>query len=594
MITLRPYQREAIEAVLDNHIPHPTNKHPDGYHRFCIQLPTGTGKTITFAALIRKYLQDQPDKRALILVHREELANQAADKMHMPMQWPDVETGIVQAHNNDVNAQVVVASVQTLARENRREQIDPTRIGLVVVDEAHHASAQTYQTVLKYFRVHGAQADPARILLGVTATPIPSMGLVFQTIVYRKKLVDMIRDNYLSPIVARKVFTTVSLNEVQIRAGDYDEHALESVINTDNRNDLIVQAARKYALERKIISFTVNVAHAEALAKRFNDAGFTAESLTGQTPKSERRDILRRFQSDDLDVITNCAVLTEGFDAPICDCIILARPTQSPVLYMQAVGRGLRTHPGKDNCLLLDIADRTEQGQLASIESILNIDALKAAPPSDEDTEDDKQQAETPNADMALQESDELLVVGDTIYTERVDLFETVKATLGESRYQWMTTDRYMFLQLGNNQQLRLVPSDIVDDDTGTPLYSVFFRTTDDQLKRITDEPMRVDWAQRTAEDFLDDNEDRIEFADVLVDQEATWRGLDPKAKQIDTLEQFGLDPELMGLSRGEASDLLSICFELADTTDQSWHRIGEQARHMWMAQSLAGDTTAS
>lgn len=347
-ITLRPYQQEAIDATV--------GLWDAGMYNVLTVLPTGTGKTIMFAGLLQQRLR--PNMRALILAHRDELIQQPKEKLAQV--WPEAYVGIVKAEMNQVHAPVVCASVQTLSSAKRIKQLlQAGLIDILVVDEAHHAVAKGYVDVIGALR----EANPNLCHLGVTATPnrADKKGLisVYDVVAYERDILWGIESGYLVPLVGKAVDAQLDLSSVGVRAGDYVPDQLTAALEVNNWRDLIVEAWKQEAPGRPTLAFTVSVAMAESLAATFNSHGISAGWVCGETPQIERRRILADYQAGRLQVVCNMGVLTEGFDAPHTSCVIMARPTKSPGLWIQCVGRGTRLSPesGKRDCVVLEFAD---------------------------------------------------------------------------------------------------------------------------------------------------------------------------------------------------------------------------------------------
>jgi ATP-dependent helicase IRC3 len=327
MLNLRDYQIKAIQAV------HAAEQR--GIQRPLIALPTGTGKTIVFAHLIV-----QRPGRSLILVHRDELIRQAHAKLKEIC--PALSVGIVKAEQDEHAAPCVIASVQTLSRERRLQRLTPD-FRTIVVDEAHHAVAESYRRVLEYC---GAFTDGGPLTLGVTATPQrgDDVGLdnVFQEIVYQKTLREMILAGYLSDLRALQIRLKVDFHRLHTRMGDFLDGEIEDLLLEANAPDRIVHAFLEHACDRKALLFVPTVTLAHSMAELFRHAGVPAEALDGTTPTDQRRAILKRLHLGETRLLANCGVLTEGFDESSIDCVIVARPTKSTTLFTQMVGRGTR------------------------------------------------------------------------------------------------------------------------------------------------------------------------------------------------------------------------------------------------------------
>ena len=345
MLSLRDYQEEAGDAVVA--------EARQGGRRQLVVLPTGAGKTILAAALSEK-----ASGRVLMIVHRDELVQQSVEKFGFI--WPEQEIGVVKAHRDEHDRRVVVASVQTLQHKHRRDRLNKDEFSLVIVDEAHHAPADSYRNTLEDL---GFLPTPSvgRLLLGITATPMRGDGIglkgVFEKIVYRRSISDLVRAGYLADVKGIRVRTTVDLRKVRTVRGDFQAKDLSLAVDTPRRNEMIVDAYRKHGEGRKAVAFTVDIAHAQHLAEAFREGGFRADWVSGELPIEERRERLRRLRDGELDVLSNCSVLTEGWDEPSISCLIMARPTKSTGLYIQMAGRGLRPYPGKDYCLVMDVTD---------------------------------------------------------------------------------------------------------------------------------------------------------------------------------------------------------------------------------------------
>ena len=364
-IQLRDYQQDAHDAVMGQYL--------NGTRRTLIVLPTGAGKTIVFGSLIAKASVE--GCRSLVLAHTEELVDQAARTLRTLL--PKVSVGIVRAHHNEPDAQVVVATVQTLRNPMRLARCGDFQ--QVVIDEAHHAVAQTYQDILETLGAFD-DANVFPFVLGVTATADRAdgqgLGRVFESICYETGIFDLIQRGYLSDIRAKRIMLDVNLDRVKTRGGDFIDSALGEAMTDAGAPGHIAAAIRDHAPGRRTIVFTPTVAMAEQTAAAVNAIGIPARAVSGETPKAERQQIIDDVRSGALQVITNCMVLTEGFDAPILDCAVMARPTSSRGLYQQSAGRVLRPYIGKADALILDMVGVTTRHSVQSAASL--IDALPA------------------------------------------------------------------------------------------------------------------------------------------------------------------------------------------------------------------------
>lgn len=352
-LKLRPYQTEALDAL--------DAGWAAGKTRLAVVLPTGMGKTVVFAHLIDR--QHRAGRKALVLVHREELVTQAKEKVHSVA--PDLTVGVVKAGRNEVDADVIVASVQTLARPARRAQLHD--IGVVIVDEAHHAVARTWADVLEHFGCFAG--TPAA---GFTATMSredgKGLGDIWEEVVVRKDILYGIKKGYLTDVRGKAVTVDgLDLGTVAKSRGDYQDGQLGDALEAAGAGEVIAQAYVEHSADRQGVLFAPTVATARAFADDLNAAGIVTEVISGATPTEDRELIYKRYRAGEIQVLSNCMVLTEGWDAPWCSTAVIARPTQSAALYVQMVGRVLRPFPGKTDALVLDVVGVSQRHALKSI-----------------------------------------------------------------------------------------------------------------------------------------------------------------------------------------------------------------------------------
>jgi superfamily II DNA or RNA helicase len=378
-IVLRPYQNDALARILacrDRAI-----------DRVIVVAPTGTGKTTLFSALVGEFVRTY-HRQALVLAHRQELLEQAARRI--ALQNPDLRVDVERGSSRSSgDVDVVVASVQSLGRptSKRLEGFFP---GLLIVDEAHHAAAATYQHVMKTFGCY----DGGCFTVGVTATPHRmdnkqlhgSEEAIFQEVAFSYTLREAVRDGWLTDLRGYRVATGIDLSKVRRTAGDYNARQLQNMVNTEARNELAFQHWNEIASDRRTIVFCTGVEHAEEVAKLFRDNRIEAESVNGAMKTAEREGIMGRFSRGDTQVLTNVDIATEGFDVPEASCVLMLRPTQSWALYTQMVGRGVRPLPntiehaesaalrrllisesGKPDCTVIDIVDNGVKNDLNQV-----------------------------------------------------------------------------------------------------------------------------------------------------------------------------------------------------------------------------------
>lgn len=410
---LRDYQTEALNAA--------ATFARAGGKRGLVALPTGTGKTFTFAQI-----PEHAKGRVLIIAHRDELILQTVETLEAT---GNTDIGVEKAERHSNGEKVVVASIQTLAaRKNRRlKELDPTGFSCVIIDEAHHSAARSYIHLLEHFGLYPdtspeearaaelraeineldvlfnselltpwqyrTQAEPKReevkalkvqlaqrtidfkpdasapLLLGWTATPARTdkVGLesVYDEIIYQRTIREMIEEGWLVNLSGLRCATDIDLSGVHTARGDYIEHELSEAVNTHERNEQIVNTYIREASGRHALCFCVDVKHTQDMMLAFAEANVRVGMVVGTTPLEERRATLTAFKAGQLDVLCNCMVLTEGFDAPAASCAIMARPTKSQLLYTQMIGRVTRIAPGKTDSLILDFVDVAATGAAA-------------------------------------------------------------------------------------------------------------------------------------------------------------------------------------------------------------------------------------
>jgi superfamily II DNA or RNA helicase len=514
-VVLRHYQSEALAAV--------ERGLRRGIRRPLIELPTGTGKTIIFAEALR---QRAHHGRGLVLAHRDELIEQAVAKIAAVA--PDLAVGVVKAERNETDAPVIVASVQTLSRPQRL-----TRLGrdfaTVVVDEAHHATADSYVGILEHM---GSFDDDGPLTLGVTATPERADGTplseVWQKIVYRDDLLTMIKAGFLCDLRALRVQIKVNLDRVRTRTGDFAVDELDAALRNANAPRHAVLAYMQHASGRKAtLVFTTSVTLAHDMASAFRNAGVAAEALDGSTPTDERRAILARLHSGKTRVVANCAVLTEGFDEPSIDCVIVARPTQSRPLYVQMIGRGTRLFPGKPDCLVVDLVGASTRHELVSIPELFGL--------SPKLLDDGKV-----TVCEAIQRHAERQPIDGAVVTSHVDLFK--RRSLRWVPFPNVTGQIGYALTIPDGQVL-LRPS-----ETGWRAEHI----TRARARTVVVDHLDLGYAQGAAEDYV-----RRMGAAALNRSDARWRQQPATAAQYDALRKWRV-PITRKLTKGAATDLLT------------------------------------
>lgn len=342
---LRPYQKEAETAVL--------SQWESGVNRTLLVLPTGCGKTIVFCALTKDLVSD--GARVLIMAHRGELLDQAADKL---LKSTGLRCAVEKAEESCLGSwfRVVVGSVQTLMREKRLEQFPEDYFDAIIVDEAHHCLSDSYQRVLNHF-------SEAKVL-GVTATPdrgdMRNLGQYFESLAYEYSLPRAIREGYLSPIKALTIPLKLDLSGVGVQSGDFKAGDLGNAL--DPYLDSIAEEMVIHCSDRKTVVFLPLVSTSQKFRDILNRHGFRAAEVNGNS--EDRAQVLADFDAGKYNVLCNSMLLTEGWDCPSVDCVVVLRPTKVRSLYCQMVGRGTRLAEGKDHLLLLDFLWHTERHEL--------------------------------------------------------------------------------------------------------------------------------------------------------------------------------------------------------------------------------------
>lgn len=355
MFELRPYQAEAKQAIL--------TAWDEGYRKTLLVLPTGCGKTVVFSSVT----EDQVNKghRVLIMAHRGELLDQAADKLK---EASGLDSVLEKAESTSLGSflPVTVGSVQSLAQEKRLARFPNDYFQDIIVDEAHHCLSDSYKRVLDHF--------PDANILGVTATPdrgdMKNLGEFFDSKAYEYSMTEAIREGYLCPIKAQMIPLELDIADVGISSGDFSAgeigHALEPYLHQ------IAAEMATYCQGRKTVVFLPLIATSQKFCAMLNDAGLRAAEVNGNS--DDRSEVLADFEAGKYDVLCNSMLLTEGWDCPSVDCIVVLRPTKIRSLYQQMVGRGMRLSTGKTELLLLDFLWMTERHDLCRPSALISKD----------------------------------------------------------------------------------------------------------------------------------------------------------------------------------------------------------------------------
>jgi len=553
MFSLRPYQQEALKAIVD--------AEASGISKQLLVLPTGSGKTVIFSYLpiIRK--ESTP---MLVLAHREELLQQAKDKIELSN--PDLIVEIEQAEKHAGNVDVVIASVPTLGR-NKSERIkkfSKNYFKTIVVDEAHHAAAPSYRRILDYFK--------SIILLGVTATPQRSDSTrlidVFQEIVYYKTIQDLIEQGYLTRLIGYRIKTNTDLTSVEVNDGDFVQSQLEDAVNNSKRNALIVATYKELCSKRKTVIFAAGVQHAKDLAKTFKKNKINASVILGETESEDRSTILQNFKNGSIPVLINVGVLTEGFDEPSIQAIILARPTKSNLLYTQIVGRGTRIDDQKDNCLIVDIADATKGKKPIGLPTLLGLppdfnlngqDLLEVAEQYKE------LEYKAPIRALACLTTEDI-----ELQFKEINLFLPVppsQVVLEYSKLIWAELSENKFrLSINDNETLT------ISQDTLSRWQVVYFNTSNNN-KQLLGKAKDMREAFAASDAWIQENRSS---SLTLLDSSASWRADAPTLAQSKVLKRIGI-AITPTMTKGMASQIISKYYE-------------ENPKPLWLQNKIANN----
>ena len=539
-IKLRDYQSEAIDAVF--------KAWGDGMRRPAVVLPTGAGKTVVFSALVKRFrgkqngpldqfkVDPKAGSRVMVLAHRDELVDQAMAKLRAVLP-EDVTVGKVKAGDNQITSDVIVASVQTLANARRREQVQYSEVshgpvGLIITDECHHAAAASYQALYDAF--------PDALNLGVTATMARGDGVglgdIWDDVVYQRSILNLVSKGHLVDVRTKRVeLTNLDLSTVKASRGDWQAGDLGQALMDAQADTAIAKVYREHAGDRRGIVFTPTVATAHATADALHNAGVRSEVISGMTHSEDRRHAYEDFRTGRTQVLVNCMVLTEGFDAPWAEVAVIARPTQSAPLYTQMVGRVLRPWPGKKEALVLDLAGSSE---LHRLRTLVDLEPGRVM-----SVRDGESLAEA--AIREAEEGDQKVPAGSLAFELRV---RDVNAFAASGPAGSRTPGGVMFVNCGDTYVLLWPAEKRPDGEPGTwdvcvaPKIGSWQRTQYQGL----DLGSAMAWGEAVAEDY----------AEFSVSRSASWR----KAKPSDAQLSFALGLGIAGaesMRRGQLSEAI-------------------------------------
>ncbi|KAI9731148.1 MAG: hypothetical protein M1834_005341 [Cirrosporium novae-zelandiae] len=566
-IQLRGYQEECIQAVLSNI--------QQGHKRLGISLATGSGKTVIFTQLIGRLPPlNQHASQSLILVHRRELVEQAA--RHCVNNYPSktVEIEMGDSHASGL-ADITIASIQSIVSGDRIEKFDPKRFKLVLVDEAHHIVARTYLDTLEHFGLMKPE-EHSPTLVGVSATMSRfdglRLGAVIDRIVYHKDYIDMIGEKWLSDVIFTTVESKMDLRKVKNGAnGDFATGELSNKVNTLYMNDLIIRTWLAKAENRKsTLVFCVDLRHLSALTNAFRDKGIDARYITGNTKKNIRGERLDAFRNGEFPVLLNCGVFTEGTDIPNIDCVLLARPTKSRNLLVQMIGRGMRLHPTKDNCHVIDFVTSLQVG-VVSAPSLFGLDPselIDEATVNDmkeiKDRKEEEDRREESTAAIFTEYDSSSSMNRKVIFTDYDSVLDLIDDTSYEryirsiSRLAWVQVDDFRYVLTARNGDYMVIEKD-------GALFSVCHTI---KLPPTSKSKSPYGRAREiaTAEDFIDavhaaDTFALDRFDIIMIGHNQKWRKKPASEGQLKFLNKFRpADMQLSedDITKGKAGDMIT------------------------------------
>ncbi|RAH84915.1 ResIII-domain-containing protein [Aspergillus japonicus CBS 114.51] len=570
-IVLRDYQEECIQSVLD-HL-------KQGHKRLGISLATGAGKTVIFTQLIgRVPPRNGKHDKALILVHRRELVEQAA--RHCRLAYPDrtveIEMGNTVATGH---GDIIIASVRSLTSKDRIEKFNPAHFKLILVDEAHHIVAPTYRTALAHFDLNEPSPN-SPVLVGVSATFSRfdglKLGAAIDHIVYHKDYMDMIDENWLSNAVFTTVRSQVDLARVKKdKFGDFAVGSLSEAVNTDKTNDITVRAWLANAEGRKsTLVFCVDLAHTKELTAKFRSLGIDARYITSQTPKDVRDEQLRSFRNLEYPVLLNCGLFTEGTDIPNIDCVLLARPTRSRNLLIQMIGRGLRLFPGKKDCHIIDMVATLETGVISTptLFGLHPDEILEKTKVKDikEKKDDENNYREQPDSKLPESYAEDPAQSGDikltfTKYDTIYDLINDMKSDRhirSLSRYAWVRVAENRYVLTGTAGWLTIdKESEQQQQPEKWTVHHVLQFGSSQETKKYARPRLIASVADFEAAVHAADTFAGVEFEERYISAHQPWRRQPATPPQLERLNKAKIRDGTItatDITRGQAADIIT------------------------------------
>ncbi|KAI0150424.1 P-loop containing nucleoside triphosphate hydrolase protein [Xylariaceae sp. FL1272] len=573
---LREYQEECIQSVLSSV--------KQGDKRLGISLATGAGKTVVFTQMIERIKpSSKTATQTLILAHRRELVEQAA--RHCSTTYPDktveIEMGSMHASGS---ADITIASIQSITSGDRISKFDPKLFKLVLVDEAHHIVAPGYLRTLEHFGLDSKNAS-SPILVGVSATFSRfdglRLGAAIDEIVYHKDYVDMIGEKWLSNVIFTTVESTADISKVRKGTnGDFQPGELSRAVNTEQINEITVRSWLARAGGRKsTLVFCVDLAHVSGLTRTFRQHGIDARFVTGDTPKVERSDRLEAFKKGEFPVLVNCGVFTEGTDIPNIDCVILARPTRSRNLLVQMIGRGMRLHPNKTDCHVIDMVSSLETG-IVTTPTLFGLDPSQLVKETSVDEmrslKERKEAEEQRNAVLVADDSElpgttplDPAVSRNITFTEYDSVFDLISDTSGEkhirsiSMHAWVQIGPYRYILSGPEGTFIRLEKNEVETDEEPEFVAWEIRALP---KGVSKSPFAKPNRLLQAKTFIDavhgaDKYAAEKYPHYLIFRNMGWRKSPPTEGQLKFLNKLrDKDDKLEAndITKGKAADMIT------------------------------------
>ncbi|KAL8941571.1 MAG: hypothetical protein Q9216_002161 [Gyalolechia sp. 2 TL-2023] len=555
--------------------------------------------------------------QTLILVHRRELVEQAA--RHCTNAYPtktvEIEMGNLHATGF---ADITVTSVRSITSGNRISKFDPARFKLVLVDEAHHIAASTYMNTLQHFglvKPNGVGHSPA--LVGVSATLSRFDGIrlsdAIDHVVYHKDYIDMIQSNWLSNVVFTTVQSHADISRVRKGpSGDFQPGDLSKAVNNDETNEITVRAWLSKAVDRRsTLVFCVDLAHVSSLTSAFRKHGVDARFVTSETPKKVRGDRLDAFKERKFPVLLNCGVFTEGTDIPNIDCVLLARPTKSRNLLVQMIGRGMRLHPGKPNCHVIDMVASLTVG-IVTTPTLFGLDPgeiVKEADATRMKTLQERKETEALREQHAsearITESHALSrqipqrKISFTDYESVYDLIDDTSADRhirGISPLAWVLAVENRYVLSSQNGEYLTIATPPTPDSQGKLFYVWYTQKVPDGAHHAGKSPFMSPRLIAKSETFSDavraaDTFASSRFPRNFVQHAQQWRKMPATKSQLLFLNKFrDMDDQLTAerISKGKATDMITKIkfgargwFSKLEAAKRKEDKTRDRARHL-------------